>query len=276
MGNPAMILYGHFKELPGQHSQSWPQAWKNVVGIEWMEAVGPLLELEEHTERIVNAQPGVDSARLLHHRDDWRRAILLHGVDLSKAMQTAGYQLPASSISSLYNVALYIARLPGITPEATDDLERLAGAVSSLREDVLGSTELDDDLRAFLLEQANNMQRRIDLSRVTGSGPIEDLRAEIIGSAATQTSMWDRALGSPLRTKIIAVFAALSVYNGGVATLNQSIENTEQLMQTVHSVVERIVKQPREIEGTKGPAALLPGQSENAARASGDPGSPPA
>lgn len=263
MGNPAMVLYGHFKQLPAQRAQSWPQAWKNILGLDWGEAVAPLLELEERTERIVKAQPDIDIAPLLLHRSAWRRAILLYGVDLSKSIQASGYELSETATSGLYTVALYIGGLPGTTPEAPDALDSLSRSVASLREDVIGLTDLAADLRAFLLEQVNNMQRRIDLSRVTGTGPIEDLRAETVGSAATRASMWQRAMESPARNKIIAVFVALNVYNGGVATLNQSIDGTEQLLHTVRAVAERVVgNPPQQIEApSPGPGALPAGGS---------------
>lgn len=260
-----MVLYGHFKQLPEQRSQSWPQAWSNILGIEWGEAVGPLLELEERTERIVNAQPGIETGPLLLHRGEWRRAIVLHSVLLDRAMASSGFELSSAAISGLYSVALYIDRLPGTTPEATGDLKWLSSSIATLREDVISSTDLDDDLRAFLLDQINHMQRRLDLSRVSGSGPIEALRAETVGSAATQASMWQRALDSPLRNAIIAVLAALNVYAGGVAALNQSIDGTKQLIHTVTTVAERVVGDPpKQLEAPPptGPATLLGEQSE--------------
>lgn len=258
-----MVLYRHFERLPQYQSSSWPQAWEDIVGLEWTEAVGPLLELEERTERIVKAQPSVDQARSLHHRQDWRRAILLNGVDLNKQMQSSTFQLSASAVSSLYTVALYITGLPGTTPEAAGaDLERLAAAVGALREDVILSADLDSNLRTFLLERVNEMQARIDLSPVSGSGPIEDLRRDTIGSAATQASMWDRALHSPVAIKVMALFAALNIYNGGVAAINHSIESTEQLINTVSTVAERIVGEPpKQIEAPPRLAVLPAGES---------------
>jgi hypothetical protein len=255
-----MVLYGHFEQLPQYQSSSWPQAWQDIVGLEWAEAVGPLLELEERTERIVKAQSNVDQARLLHHRQEWRQAILLNGVELNKQMSSTAFQLSDSALSGLYAVALYIAGLPGITSEAADaDLERLAAAVGSLREDVIRSVDLDSDLRTFLLERVNEMQRRIDLSRISGSGPIEDLRQDTIGSAATQASMWDRALHSPVSIKVIALFAALNIYNGGVAAINNSIGSTEKLIRTVTTVAERILGDPpKQIEAPL-QLAVLPG-----------------
>ncbi len=270
MPNPAMKLWEHFSELQ-EHAKAgqtnWPDAWAAVTGMPWERAAGPLLGLVDRSHRMLASQPDLHLSTLFLYETEWRQAILLPGVNPGAAMPQSGFLLSDAAVVGIYGVAIAIRGLPS-TPELADEqIERLSHAVQSLREDVSAADEIEADLRLFLLDQVTAMQVRIDQRRVTGTGPIEDLVTETIGSAAVHASMWDRAMKSSLGTKVIAVFVALNAINGFINTTAQAVQSTEQAVQTVTTVVERVLGEPpRQIEAPndESPPALPPGSSGSA------------
>lgn len=265
MPNPAKTLWQHFVELQKHVSAnattSWPQAWEAVIGMPWQDAAGPLLGLIDQSRNIIAAQPDMELPRLFFYEQQWRWAILLPGIKHDAQISQSGYMLDDAPVNGLYSVAMTIQGLPSTPELAEQQIEQLARAVQSLCEDVLAADQIDLDLRQFLLHQVTMMEARIKLHRVTGSGPIEALVTETIGSAATHASMWDQALKSSLKTKIIAVFVALNAISGFINTTTQAVQSTDQAIHTVTTVAEEILRDPpKQIEApSQAPPALPPG-----------------
>lgn len=264
MSNPAMTLYWHLHKLArlNQDAQSWPDGWKQVLGgVDWADAVGPLLGLLERTERIVESQPDLAPGAAMYHKSEWQRAILLHRVNLDVTMNQSGFGLTEPSNYALYTLAMLIKNLPEVAADAGKErLDHLAAAVTDLREDIVNSEELEADLRTFLLDQVNKMQSRIDLVRVTGSGPVEDLVAETIGSGAVDASKWKRAMDSAVRDKIVALFIAFQAIVGMLDTTAAAIESTGDHIKGAAAVIEYIFGDPpKQIDAPRGPKALPPG-----------------
>lgn len=263
MSNPAMTLWQHFSNLQGmdQTQVSWPQAWEMVVGLNWEEAAYPLLGLLERTKRTLSSRPSLNLPSLLLHEGEWRRTILLPRISLDAPMNQSGLVLQPAVVTGLYSVAVIIDGFPETSAQAADgQIEKLATAIQGLREDVLNSAELEADLRCFLLDQVNLMQGRIDRHRVTGSGPIEDLVAETIGSSAVNSSLWERAMASSLRTKVVAVFLALQAIANFINAASPAIESTADAVRTTTHVIERVLGDgPPQIEAPNAPHALPAG-----------------
>lgn len=222
MPNPAHTLWQHFTELQKQANahpgNSWQQVWETVDHTPWEKAAGPLLSLIDQSRDIAASRPNIELSTLFFYEPEWRKTILLTGVNSHQQILMSDFKLNDAALSGLYGVAMTIDGLHATLELADQQIEQLAQAVQSLHEAVLAANEIEPDLRLFLLHHVAMMQTRIDQRRVTGSGPIADLVTETIGSAATHASMWDRAMKSSLKNKVIAVFVALNAINGFINT----------------------------------------------------------
>jgi len=260
MPNPAMTLYGHFCEVKKleQESLAWPQAWERVVEMSWPEAVGPLLGLIDQSKLLLSARLDLDVEQLMLHEGEWRRAILLSNINLDTRISQSGFALLPPVVSSLYSLAAVIKGLPESGPEvAEEQVARLAEAVESLRQDLLGAAEVEEDLRSFLLDLVNRMQARIDRRRVAGTGPILDLLPETIASSAVHSSLWDRALRSPVSHKVLAVFVALQGFGGFVNSSATAIENVSKATAISANVIAHVLGDgPKQLEAPKSPLAI--------------------
>lgn len=275
MANPAEKLYWHLHNLTAVDGNrlSWPSAWEEVLSAKWTDSVGPLLGLLASTEQILAAHPEIAPGAVLHHREEWQRAILLYGVNLDQTIVHSGFQLTTSSNYALYTLAMLIKQLPEVSSDlAIDQLKNLAEAVAELREAVETADELKADLRTFLLVQVSKMQDRISRAHITGSGPVEDLVAETIGSGAVHSSMWRRAMDSSLRDKVVGVFMAFQTIVGVVDTTTAAIESSASHVEGAVTIVEQIFADPpKQLESAKPPLELESGPNEPAHPSPGEP-----
>jgi hypothetical protein len=232
--------------------KTWPQAWEMRVGLEWTVAVGPLLGLVDETRRLLATRPTIELSRSLVHEPDWRQSILLAGVNLGTSMLSSGYQIHEIPLHSLYNVAQIIDGMPEARRSlTTEQVNGLDEALKDLRREVMATSDLEDDLRFFLLDQINEMEKRLLRRSATGDGPVLDLITETIGSNAVKANLWTRAQKSPVSTQVIAVLLALHTFIGFGRNTVDDFQDVASVIESTTSVINTVFSGPKAIEAPK-------------------------
>ena len=207
----------------------------------------------------VAAHPTIAPGAVLFHRPEWSKAILLPGVNVVEPVKLSGFQLTEAGTYGLYTLAQLIDQLPEVTQDVSkSEIDKLASAVADLRNSIVEATDLDQDLKTFLFDQVTKMQQRIDAVRITGTGPVEDLVAETIGSGAVQSSEWRRAMDSSVRERIVRVFIAFQAIVGTVDTTTAAIESASGHVSGAVTIIEQIFADPPKQLGAPKPPLQLP------------------
>lgn len=227
-----------------------------VAGLRWEVAVSPLLGLIDKTYELLTSDPDIEVQPLMEHEPAWRKAILLIGIDHSHTMAQSNYKISSSAMNGLYGAGLAIQAHWLTPPIATEQVEQLSTAVTDLRQAILDATDIQADLRIFLLEQVNAMRVRIDRRQAAGDGPIEDLIAETIGSSAVHSGLWQCAMATSLKTKIVSVFIAYNAVIGGFNNTwdatGTALGHVDRAYSISHEVIEHILGDgPKAIEAPR-------------------------
>jgi hypothetical protein len=239
VSNPAKVLHGHFVAVRALTDRTWTQAWESVLGVPWTDSVGPLLSLVDDTRALLGSRPRIDPTPLLLHEGEWRRAIILHSVRLDMPIGNSNFLLSDDDMSGLYAVSAILGSYADLRGTVTaDSLKTISDAIAKLRESITEATDLDDELRIFLVQTVNDMQSRIDLSRIVGTGPLERLPQDILGSSGVHANLFTRMRASSVWKDFVGVMVAVSMVSTTVTAAYAAIEST-------HSVIEQLFDHPQ-------------------------------
>lgn len=151
---------------------------------------------------------------------------------------------PAADVPSSAAVrTLYVCsgRLHRIAPEpmaSSEDLERLAAAVTQLIEDVQGS-QLSSKAKLLLMHHLHSLLRAIDFARITGTVPLEEGIDAFVGALHRQPEAGTEIVKASLFDRLKQLVTGIELLVRGARTARELASGTGQAVHQAETLVER-------------------------------------
>lgn len=182
--------------------------------------------------------------------------------ELHSALTAQNFDLPWANVAAYFmrermNALRVIADslvkdLPN--PEIPEDeLERIRESISRIFREVT-SSDLEDDLKRFLLEQLSLIDEAVKRYMIDGIEPIRRAAAQVIGSATMNRDYWQRLKNSPHGKAVRGVAARVAVIvlaaPGAFGALEAGANAVEQTAVAIEKSVEvwRDVGDPDDVQ----------------------------